>query len=229
MLLQGLTLCASFISGILGHTAANYTLKSISPLVSLLHHASRFTRHTSHVTRHTSHVTHRKFIENSSRVTRHALTQVLTVACLWEPVRTPSPPPPSISHSPPPPPLHTAHRFVVRVGGRCARVQHHDDACVGLTRWGGAGLESQPSNATIGSGVSAAAAAAAATTATSCTNPLPPAAAHDWLLLRHGRGPRSRAQLHARLGRGWGRGRGRGRGRAQRVSEGRRWRLTPVC
>jgi ABC-type Mn2+/Zn2+ transport system permease subunit len=33
--LQALTACASFISGILGHTAANFTLKSISPLALL--------------------------------------------------------------------------------------------------------------------------------------------------------------------------------------------------
>ena len=68
MLLQGLTLCASFISGILGHTAANYTLKSISPLVSLLHHTSRVTRHTSHVTRHTSRIANLSKIHRASRV-----------------------------------------------------------------------------------------------------------------------------------------------------------------
>ena len=34
--LQALTACASFVSGILGHTAANFTLKSISPLVRAL-------------------------------------------------------------------------------------------------------------------------------------------------------------------------------------------------
>ena len=60
-LLQGLTLCASFISGILGHTAANYTLKSISPLVSLLHH-------TSHITHHASCIANLSKIYRASRV-----------------------------------------------------------------------------------------------------------------------------------------------------------------
>ena len=63
MLLQALTLFAAFISGILGHTAANFTLKSISPLVSLPHHTSRVTRHTS-----PSHIANLSKIHGASRV-----------------------------------------------------------------------------------------------------------------------------------------------------------------
>jgi hypothetical protein len=62
---QGLTVCASVISGIMGHTAANFSLKSISPLVRRILHTTK-----------------------QKRSPFCFVLQVLSVACLWEPVRT---------------------------------------------------------------------------------------------------------------------------------------------